>query len=122
MNVGKAIVSILDGYHVYPSLAPQGSNVYPDYSVYHIVSTTPEYTKDGATEIITYRVQIDHYSLTYTGCITLANAVRGLLDFYQGSEEGVNVDLIRIENEQDGWELDTREFKIIQDYFIRVII
>ena len=119
MNVGKIIDSLLDGViALYPKVAPQQTT--GTHAVYHVISNTPTDVKESASVVDIVRVQISIFANTYAALQTAAESVRSTLDYFQGTTNSIAVDLIRYENETDDYEMDTNEYMISQDYFIRI--
>lgn len=127
-KVGKAIYNILANASavtaivstkIYPVQAPQGT-VAP-FLVYGVISSIPTNTKDRISEIDTMRVQVDCYQKTYQDCETLASAVRLALDNATGTKNGVLIDGLAYEMEEDmGEDIETDYFRKSMDFFARV--
>lgn len=117
MDVGKVIVSKLSTYSVFPIVAPQGT--IGNYIVYQVISYLP--TKEKAlSNLDTASVQLTFITSTYAEGITLAKAVRTILDGAQGTIEGVVVDSIRYEESNDLFDMETRDYILSNTYTIRV--
>jgi len=126
-SVGKAIYNILSneagvtdivGTKIYPVVAPQQTET--PFIVYSVVSSIPTNTKDRISEIDTMRVQVDCYEKTYTLAEALSSAVRLALDNATGTKNGVLIDGLAYENEQDFIEEDNDYFRKSIDFFVRV--
>jgi len=126
-KVGKAIYSALSNNSdvtdivstkIHPITAPQGTEI--PFIVYGIISSNPTNTKDRISEIDTMRVQVDCYERTYTLMETLAEKVRLALDNTTGTLNGVLVDGLSYESEQDTIEEDNDYFRKSIDFFVRV--
>src|SRR5574343_185318 len=105
MDVGKVIYNKLSGtYSVYPVIAPQGTT--GNYIVYQVISYLP--TKEKALSILdTATVQLTYVTSTYAEGVTIARAVRTILEAARGIISGVNVDSIRFEDSNDLFDLET---------------
>ena len=118
--IGKVIYSLLSGEDepIYPVRAIQGQD-FP-FRVYHVISDTPTDTKDGVSELDVARVQIDHYATSYLGAVEMSDTTRSTIDRYRGTTEGIVVDKIVFEGENDMFDNDAEVYKRSQDYFIRI--
>lgn len=120
MQAGKAIYSLLNTVEadIYPVNIPQG--VTGKKIVYNIVSVIPADRKDGKSAVDTSRVQISIYAERYDDAVELSESVRSAIDNYKGTAGGVAVDRIRFESEQHTYDLESDQYGIISDYFIRI--
>ena len=119
MNAGKVIVSRLSGViAIYPKVAPQTTT--GTHAVYHVISVVPTDVKQSASVVDVIRCQVSIFADTYTALQAAADAVRTALDYFQGTTGGIAVDLIRYKNETDSNEMDTDQYMVAQDYFIRL--
>ena len=119
MNIGKVIYAIVNSsVPIYPGVAPQGET--GTLAVYNVISCTPTNVKQSASVKDIYRVQITVMAETYTALMTAAETIRGLMDYKTGTYGTVAVDLIRYENQIDSYNMETDEYFLSQDYFIRI--
>ena len=119
MNVGKALYSIINSsVSIYPKVAPQGAS--GTYAVYHVISTTPTDVKERTSVSDVYRVQISIYADTYSDLMTASDTIRGLIDKYKGTVATVPIQLIRFENQIDGFDIDSDKYSLIHDYMIHI--
>jgi hypothetical protein len=129
-GVGKAIYSILgadatvtgllgsgNALRVYPIQAPQNAAL--PFVVYTKVANDPQDTKDGQA-VDHIRIQIDVYASTYSNLEDVSAAVDGALNLYRGTANGVVVDEIRYETENDTVEEDETFYRNSVDYLVRI--
>jgi len=119
MNIGKVIYSKLNSIaSTFPVTAPQGTT--GNHIVYHVIDVVPAYAKETTSVFDDYRIQVDIYSNSYSGVMTLSDSVRTALDRVSGTIEGVEVSDMRFDGAQDAYEISTDEFGVSQDYIIKV--
>ena len=119
MNVGKVIYALVNSsVPIYPVTAPQGET--GTLAVYNVISCVPTNVKERVSVKDIYRVQITVMAETYAALMTAAETIRGLMDYKEGTYGTVPVDLIRFENQIDNYNMETNEFSLSQDYFIRI--
>jgi hypothetical protein len=102
---------------VFPIVAPQG--IKPPYVTYFKVSSDPQNSKDGQP-VDHIRMQIDCYALTYPQLEDLHAAVDAALNLYSGTINGVLVDEIRFETENDTVEEEEDFYRLSADYLLRI--
>jgi hypothetical protein len=66
-----------------------------------LLGSTPHYTHEGAGGWTDGTVRLDVLAQSLPAVKQLATAVRGAVDGYSGTVEGVNVGLIEVESEED---------------------
>lgn len=120
--IGKVIHDLLDQLvsdKVYPNIAPQGAAL--PFITYSVINRhDPWDTKGSTSDADLARVQINIFHSTYLGAKTLAASVRGILDYYSGTNNSVVVDLMRWDKEEDLSEPEEDYYHLAVDYLIRV--
>lgn len=118
VNVGKALYSLLNATApLYPVRAPQGISA--PYQVYNVLSSDPEYTKDG-TWLDRVTILLTIYETTYALAAAKGQDVRTILDFETGTFGGIAIDSIVFVTEMDDYDDDLNYFYKIQEYLIRM--
>jgi len=102
---------------VFPIVAPQG--IQPPYVTYFKVSSDPQNSKDGQP-VDHIRMQIDCYALEYPVLEDLHSAVDAALNLYSGTTNGVVVDEIRFETENDTVEEQEDFYRLSAEWQQRV--
>lgn len=102
---------------VFPNTAPQG--ITPPYITYLKVSNAPQNSKDGQP-VDHIRMQVDIFALTYPQLEDLAGKVDAALNLYSGTVNGVLVDEIRFETENDTVDEDEDMYRLSVDYLLRI--
>ena len=134
MNVGKAIFSILsnntnvaamvanddDTLRIHP-LKGYLEEITP-FITYQLITGTPQQNKTAA-DVDAQRVQINVVSDNYDNMKDLAYKVRQALEYQKGTFEGVKVQYISLQSEQDMYE-DGAQLNggsmVVQDYLFRI--
>tara|TARA_R100000773_G_C4218366_1_gene116848 strand:- start:1053 stop:1472 length:420 start_codon:yes stop_codon:yes gene_type:complete len=133
MNVGKAIFDILTNIsavlsivsdsgtdpRIFPSRFDFPKTVKTPYITYQVVSDEPNNTKNGASTYDYVTVQINLYSTSYSLLITLAEKIRGNIDYVSGTFQGVEVDKIFFQNQNELFDDSAGQqgfYGIAQDY------
>ena len=133
MNVGKAIFDILTNNaavlaiisdlgpdpRIFPSRFDFPKNVKTPYITYQVVSDEPNNTKNGPSTYDYVTVQINLYSTSYSNLITLSGKVRSALDYVSGTFQGVEVDKIFFQNQNELFDDSAGQqgfYGIAQDY------
>ena len=109
-------VSILAGNRVNWSERPQGAAL--PAVILHKISGVRDYNMDGASNLVSSRVQADCWALTYGDAMQLSRAVRNVLSGYRnGDLQGAFIDAERqsVEKETDGAQ---RYFRVSLDFII----
>lgn len=128
MNVLKSIYNILSNdvdvsavvsTRVYPVTTPQ--KVANPHITFDLYNTDPTDTKDGASKLDVYYIEVSCFHKEALDCVTLANHCRGALDRFSGINSGNVIDKIIFEG-QDGPYFDhERElFRVDLDVRVRV--
>lgn len=87
--------------------------------VYRCEDETPEYDKDGAATIASWRVQITLFNTNYKTNWTNSDLVIAALDQYTGTTNGVTIEA-DFEGRRDGdFDPDLTEYELIMDFRIR---
>ncbi len=133
MNVGKAIFDILTNNaavlaiisdlgtdpRIFPSRFDFPKNVKTPYITYQVVSDEPNNTKNGPSTYDYVTIQINLYSTSYSNLITLSSKVRSALDYVSGTFQGVEVDKIFFQNQNELFDDSAGQqgfYGIAQDY------
>jgi hypothetical protein len=117
MDIGKAIVTLLSGYSVYPVVAPQGTT--GNYIVYQVISYLPSKEKALSTLDVAM-VQLTFITSTYAQGITMAKGVRTILDGAKSFTDGGFIESIRFEDSNDLFDLETRGYILSNTYTFRI--
>ena len=117
----RAAVTDLVSTRIYPESAPEGAAM--PYIVYSIVGNTPAETK-GETVIDEAQIELFCVAKRYSGCMTLADTVRSVLDRsdYTNTDAGKEIDVRSIiyTNEVTEVNQDRNTYVAIQDYTMRI--
>ena len=133
MTVGKAIFDILTNNaavlsiisdsgsdpRIFPSRFDFPKDVLLPYITYQVVSDEPNNTKNGISTYDYVTVQISLYSTSYSTLIALSGKVRGALDYVSGTFQGVDVDKIFFQNQNELFDDSAGQqgfYGIAQDY------
>ena len=98
--VADAGVSAQVGTRIYWGRRTQSSSDLPSI-VLEKISAPRDYHYTGPSNLIESRVQLDCFGETYASAKTTARAVISALSNYSGTQSGVVVQRITIENERD---------------------
>lgn len=130
MSAPKAVYSVLAGS---TNVGAHASNrVQPGYLgnkatlpavTFQQISRATNVSSGSANGPIAARVQVSSWAETYTAAHALSNAVRGALDRYSGTANGVVVQHVFIETEIDAHEdeastADRPVWRRIQDFIV----
>lgn len=107
-------VSGIIGTRIWPNKLPQGAEL--EAITYTRVSGVRLKTLKGLAGLARPSFQIDCWAEKYTEVKTLANAVRAVLDGYQGTVNTIRIDRIQILNEVDDFNPELHLYRVIQDY------
>ena len=101
----------------YPVLLPVLDESGLPALTYQVISSQPDATLDGASNVTEYRIQYDAWGKTYTGVKAVQDALRQVLDGYSGllSDGTVVFDVIR-DTASDLYEPDSRLYRVTSDY------
>jgi|TARA_Y100000289_G_C3900313_1_gene138824 hypothetical protein len=132
MEIGKVIYNILSNDSNVASLVTTSGNtrIFPSrynfptdvklpYITYQMFSDVPNNTKNGVSEYDYVRVQISIYHNSYADMITLAGHVRTALDYVSGTYNGVIVDKIFYQDQNELYDDSAGSiglYGIAQDY------
>lgn len=113
-----ATVSGIIGSRVFPEVVPQGQD--GAAIVYRRVSTDRESILSGYRDVIVAVLRLDCWAESFSGCWTLANAVRSLLNQLTGDLGGFTVQRIHLQAESNlsVFQGDRRDYRVSQDYVI----
>lgn len=112
-----ATVSGLVGLKIYPYIGME--NIEYPYIIYDQTALTPTDTKDGVSELDTVSYDIEVYTKQPSELTTISNAVRDVLDRYNGTVNTKVIDSIRYVGENTGFDLKDRVYLRVQNYSIR---
>jgi hypothetical protein len=105
------------GTRVYPLMIPQNAAL--PAVCYQTITTQRKYSHQGPTLTPAARIQITIKAASYDNAVVVGNLIRTLLEGYKGISGGVRLAGVFLENEYDGFNLDTRSFTVRQDYRIQ---
>ena len=97
--IGESTVTDLVSTRIRPNRLPQGLT-FPAVT-YHRVSTPHDHNLDGGSGWVRIRLQVDVWDNTYKGVEDVAEALRGVLQGYQGSMGSTYINGILLDNEVD---------------------
>ena len=110
-------VSALVSTRIFPAIMEQGVTM--PALCYTIIGGTKVAALTQDTDIAETLVQIDCYAETYPAVRDLHQAVLTALQRYEGTNAGIVIDDIVVEDEQDIREEDTKLFRTSVDYLVR---
>ena len=125
--IGDAIYSILyndatvQSYvsnKIYPLIATQGT-VEP-FITYQIISIVSRKNKDRDVKLDIVRIQINVFSKDYEELNNITDAVRSALEYFSGTVEGEEIEIIIFEDQNDLFVENSEVYHIEQDYFLRI--
>ena len=73
--------------------------------LYRVVSTTPEYTKDGLAEE-THAIEVVSYALTYINALNVSQEVRNALELKKGTFSSIHIVSSRINSIEESYDFD----------------
>jgi hypothetical protein len=112
---GNSAVTGVVGTKIYPSQAPQSTS-FP-FVVFETISTMPNNTKSGASEMDKYRIQVTTLSKDNNQANDIADKVRAALDYYKSGD----VQLISFQSQNSAFDNISGQDGIYlkyQDYFL----
>lgn len=133
MNVGKAIFDILSNDAAVAALVADGDTfkIHPlkgnleevvPFITYQLITGTPQQNKTAA-DLDVLRVQVNVVHDNYDSMKDLAYKVRQALEYKKGTFEGIKIQYISLQSEQDMYE-DGAQLNggsmVVQDYLIRL--
>jgi len=107
--LSNAGVTALVGDRVSPSTRPQGSAL--PAITYQLITGAPLYADDGDAGLREDRIQLDCWAATYTGAKDTARAVADVLSAFVGTSEGVELQYVLLNTEQDLRETGSKKSK-----------
>lgn len=107
--LANAGVAAIVGTRVYPGARPQGSAL--PALVLNKISGAPVYDDEGEAGLLTARMQIDAWGITYTAAKLLARAVRDCLSGLVGTQGTIAFRNVLIDVERDTRETGANEFQ-----------
>lgn len=112
---GNSAVTGIVGTKIYPSQAPQTTQ-FP-FVVFETISTMPNNTKSGVSEMDRYRIQVTTLAKENNQANDIADKIRTALDYYKS----VNVQLISFQSQNSAFDNISGQdgiFLKYQDYFL----
>lgn len=103
MKAGRVYPGVLKQNPVLPAIAFQR------------ISTSRDRTADGPTGLVFARVQYDCWAPEFDQARAAAAAVRDALDGYAGQIDGVDVQLVEIDDDRDDYFPDVKLFRVSVD-------
>lgn len=116
--LGDALYSLLSTVtaNVYPGVVDQEIN--PPFCVHAVRKVVPHPSKDGASTKDIALVAIASYAKTQKAVNTLADSIRSTIDEYSGVVSSVDIENIRFQDQEEGYEEDVSLFQVLQTYKI----
>lgn len=102
-------VSALVSSRIYPIMLPQNA-AYPAIS-YQVSEDGAESSYDGQGTFQRVSVEIDAWSDTHAGMLTLADEITNTLKNYSGTNSGVVIDKITIDSAVSVFETEIEKFR-----------
>ena len=99
---------------LYPLIMPQNTTM--PAVVYQRVTGERIHHLSGVSGRATPSIQFDIYSDSYSEAKSVADALRGVLDGYQGIAGAITVDSTLLIEELDGFDDETDYYRIMQEY------
>ena len=98
-------VAALVGTRIYPLLVPDGTTL--PAVAYQQISLVPRKTHSGPNALLHERYQLTVHASGYDSARTVRRALRDCLDGYVGDVGMVHIQEIQVQNEYDGFDLDS---------------
>lgn len=102
------------GTRVYPLMIPQNAAL--PAVCYQTITTQRKRSHQGPSNTPAARMQITIKAKSYDHAVVVGNVLRNKLDGFHGWVGSVRIGSIHLENEYDGFSLDTKSFTVRQDY------
>ena len=102
------------GTRVYPLMIPQNAAL--PAVCYQTITTQRKNHLRGPSHTPSPRIQITIKAASYDNAVVVGNLIRSLLEGYSGTASGVTIAGVMLENEYDGFNLDTKSYTVRQDY------
>lgn len=127
MKLYKALYNILTNdtdvtdqvnNRIYPIQADR--DAHEPYIVHKVVSSEPEYVKDEPSKVDTLDVEMSIYAKDVTTLEDTWNAVRTALEKFTGTKEGIDINQITLDEEEDEWDEDLELYKATFVWNVRV--
>lgn len=116
--IADGAVSALVAQRVYPNILPQGPT-YPAI-VYSQISGVRLHHLGGTSGRANPRFSYHCWGATYASARAVANALRSLLDGFNGTLTTAHA-TIMIESELDDYDDTAQKHRVIQDYFVNYL-
>jgi len=126
--IGKVIYNILSNDSdvntavsgsIFPITAPQTTAL--PFIVYRTISNDAIDDKDGVSGFEYRHVQLDIFAEDYADADDIAEKVRAALDGFEGTNSGVNVGYIRLDDQGDAYDEQAEATGVTQEYRISII-
>jgi hypothetical protein len=104
------------GNRFYPLMIPQNAAL--PAACYQTITTQRKRSHQGPSKTPAARMQITIKAASYDKALVVGNVLRLRLDGFKGRVGGVRIASMHLENEYDGFNLDTKSFTVRQDYRI----
>jgi len=104
------------GSRVYPLLLPQ-EPAYPAVT-YQQISATRIHAMGQDSSIARVRMQVNAWGRTYAEARALAGQIEERLNRFRGTEGGVTIMDVLLDNDIETYESDTQTRRVAQDYTI----
>jgi hypothetical protein len=112
--LGRLLNATSAGNRINPLLAPEGT---PNPRItFQQISATKLHAMGQDGSVTRVRVQVNCFGDTYGQATTLAAEVQARLSRYRGVAAGITVLDMLLDTELDGYELETAQRRVIQDY------
>jgi len=97
-------------------IVPSGT---PASATYQVISTVPDYTNDGKSGLEKARIRYTGIASTYESAAATAEAVRGVLENFNGSlADGTVVSNILVVNKSSSYSSESRLFFMAYDLMV----
>ena len=114
--VGDSGISAVIGTRCYPSVIPESASL-PAIAYQRIDANRP-LTHNGPSGLSKPRIQFDFVAKTYKEGENLGALLRGLLNGYTGTVNGVEIEFISLETDEFVYGRTGKNYQFMQDYLI----
>jgi len=104
------------GTRLYPVHLPQNAT-YPA-ATYQVITANSLELSNGLSAPKEWRLQVDAWAESFSGCEQLASAIRTALDGYQGAADTAQIQVSMLVNWEETYENGLDIYRISQDYEI----
>lgn len=120
LSTDSALVTMLGGKDIFPTEATQETEL--PYIVYNNIQVTPSHTKSGPSTLDVVRMQIDVFAKKYSEVQAIEERVRVLLDYFEGTVNGVSIDSIYFHDANEVLEDELNLKHSAIDYNVRICL